>query len=69
MIQAVDEFIEDKKDWFKKLHREFGDEETRHLEYQLPPNVRVPREEDLVDGKDSEAVQKEIRDKMLAIGG
>lgn len=28
----------------------------------------MPREEDLVDGKDSEAVQKEIRDKMLAIG-
>lgn len=49
------------------MHRQYGDEETRHLEYQLPANHNVPREEDLVDGKDAEEVQKEVREKMLAI--
>jgi protein LTV1 len=64
MIQAVDEFIHEKKDWFKKLHREFGDEETRHLEFQMHPNHYVPREQDLLDGKDEETLKREIRDRM-----
>jgi hypothetical protein len=67
MIQAVDEFIEDKKDWFKKLHKQFGDEETRDLEYKIPTNHNVPREADLVDGKDAEEVQRELREHMLAL--
>lgn len=58
MIQAVDEFIEDKKDWFKKLHRQYGDEETRNLEYKLPLNHNVAHEDDLADAK-------ETREKML----
>ena len=52
MIQAVDEFIEDKKAWFKDLHRQFGDEADRDIMLKVPINLNAPREDGAIDDEE-----------------
>ena len=64
VLHAVDAFIEDKKAWFKDLHKEFGDEKERHVMFKVPQNLGVPREEEIANGEDLEQIDKETHEKM-----
>jgi len=64
----VDEFVEAKKDRFRELHREFGDEAERKAEFKiLDRNKNVPREEELEQG-DVEETNEKIKQRMIENG-
>lgn len=61
LLEAVDEFIEDKKMWFRDLHHRHGDEEERDIPVLVAKNAEALRQVDLEEGEDREAVNAEIK--------
>lgn len=66
MLSAVDEFIEDKKMWFRDLHNKHGDEE-KDAPIKVAKNADALREIDIADGEDPIQVKEELKKKMLEL--
>jgi protein LTV1 len=61
---AVDEFIEDKKTWFRDLHKHYGEDEGDGT-ILAPKNSEAIRQVDIGDEEDREEVEAAIREKIL----
>ena len=64
VMDAVDEFIEDKKMWFRQLHKDHGD--GVQMEVPLVKNSEQLRAVDIEDGEDEAEVLRMVREKQLA---
>ena len=67
LLDAVDEFIEDKKMWFRELHKDFG-EANSDDDVVVAKNSTMLRQVEIEDGEILEEVEKEINRKILNIG-
>jgi hypothetical protein len=54
LLDAVDEFIEDKKMWFRDLHQKHGDEEERDIPVRVAKNSEALRQVDIGEDEDPE---------------
>ena len=54
LLYAVDEFIEDKKMWFRDLHQKHGDEEERDIPVLVAKNSEALRQVDIGEDEDPE---------------
>lgn len=61
LMDAVDEFIEDKKMWFRDLHQKHGDEAERDVNVLVAKNSEALRQVDIADGENLEEVNQEIK--------
>jgi len=60
-MDAVDEFIEDKKMWFRDLHQKHGDENERDIKVLVARNAEALRQVDVEDGENIEEVNALIK--------
>lgn len=67
LMDAVDEFIEDKKMWFRDLHKKHGDEAERDIPVLVARNAEMLRQVEIDDGENLEEVNNEIKRKMVEI--
>ena len=67
--EAVDEFIEEKKQRFPDHYKEFGmGKELDDGKILRPKNAEVPRQEELDEEENPEKARKELNQKILARG-
>ena len=67
LLDAVDEFIEDKKMWFRELAHDHGNPAERDITYKKASNADQLRLVEIEDDEDREQVENEIKDKMLKL--
>jgi len=68
LMDAVDEFIEDKKMWFRDLHQKHGDEEERDIPVLVAKNSEALRQIDIGEDEDASQVIAELKSKMVDLG-
>lgn len=67
LMEAVDEFIEDKKMWFRDLHQKHGDENEKGIKVLVARNAEALRQVDIVEGEVYEEVNAEIKRQQVEL--